>query len=297
MGLIELKNNKQIQKVIEILEIGGRSKKTISNYSYAICRFLNYFQNKDIANINEDDIIQYMKSNYLNKSCSANTYNMNVCAIKYFYAINFNKDFNNKLLPHAKLTKKLALTLDKTLFIKIFDEEKNLKHKCWLLLAYTSGLRVHEIAKVKISDINANEHKLKVLGKRNKERYTVLTDFTLYYLRLYFKNQYYKNDYFKYMYLKSNKPGYLFEGNQGAEYINSGSITNYFYTIKEKYNLDKNLSFHSLRHSFATNFIKDGGDPFVLKSMLGHSSLNTTNVYVHTGRDFNTLKGVNYDKI
>ena len=54
---------------------------------------------------------------------------------------------------------------------------------------------------------------------------------------------------------------------------------------------------HSLRHSFASNFIKNGGDPFVLKSMLGHTSLNTTNIYIHMGRDFNNLKGVNYERI
>ena len=57
------------------------------------------------------------------------------------------------------------------------------------------------------------------------------------------------------------------------------------------------MTFHSLRHAFATNFIKNGGDPFVLKSMLGHSSLNTTSIYVHMGRDFNNLKGVNYEQI
>ena len=67
--------------------------------------------------------------------------------------------------------------------------------------------------------------------------------------------------------------------------------------VKEKYNLDENISFHSLRHSFASNFIKNGGDPFVLKSMLGHTSLNTTNIYIHMGRDFNNLKGVNYEQI
>lgn len=286
-----------IQKVIEILEIGGRSKNTISNYVHAIHRFLKYFQNKDISNLNEDDIMQYMKKNYLNKSCSANTYNMNISAIKYFYSINFNKEFNAKLLTYAKLTKKIPTTIDKDLFIKILNKENNLKHKCWLLLAYSSGLRVHEIAKVKISDIYSKEHKLKVLGKRNKERYTILTDVTINYLRKYFKNQYFKNNYFKYMYLKSNKPGYLFEGAKGAEYVNSGSITNYFTLIKKKYNLDESITFHSLRHSFATNFIKAGGDSFVLKSMLGHSSLNTTSIYVHMGRDFNNLKGVSYDKI
>ena len=62
--------------------------------------------------------------------------------------------------------------------------------------------------------------------------------------------------------------------------------------IKNKYNLDEDICFH--RHSFSSNFIKAGGDPFVLKAMLGHSSINTTSIYIHIGREFNNLKGVKY---
>ena len=280
------------QKVIDTLRIGGRSEKTISNYVHAIYRFLEYFQDKDISSLNEDNIIEYIKCRYLSKSCSGSTYNMNVSAIKYFYIVNFNKEFNNKILPRTKLTKKLPSTIDKEKFLKIFNEEQNLKHKCWLLLAYCSGLRAEEVSSIKFKYINAEEHELKVLGKRKKERLTILPDITIKYLRLYYKN-YYKKQFFP----KINKTGYLFEGNQGSDHISSTTITNYFTTLKYKYNLDENITFHSLRHSFASNFIKAGGDPFVLKSMLGHTSLNTTSIYIHMGRDFNNLKGVNYEQI
>lgn len=74
------------------------------------------------------------------------------------------------------LTKIIPTTIDKETFIKILNEEKNLKHKCWLLLAYCSGLRAEEVASIKLKDINVKEHKLKVLGKRKKERFTILPD-------------------------------------------------------------------------------------------------------------------------
>ena len=289
MRFMPNERKEQLQKVIDTLRIGGRSEKTISNYVHAINRFFEYFKNEDISKFNEDDILEYIKQNYLSKSCAGSTYNMNICAIKYFYSVNFNKEFNSKLLPHAKLAKKIPSTIDKDIFIKIFNEEENLKHKCWLLLAYCSGLRVEEIARLKIENINSKEHQLKVYGKRKKERITVLTDITIAYLRLYYKTTYY--------YPSKNNKGYLFEGYQCVDHINSGSITNYFTALKYKYGLDENISFHSLRHSFASNFIKNGGDPFVLKSMLGHTSLNTTNIYIHMGRDFNNLKGVNYEQI
>lgn len=292
LRFIGAERKKQIQKVIDTLKIGGRSKKTIDNYVHAIYRFLKFYENEDISKFDEDNIIEYIKHNYLNKSCAGNTYNMNISAIKFFYSINFKKEFNKKLLPHAKITKKLPTIIDKDTFIKILNKEHNLKHKCWLLLAYCSGLRAEEVASVRIKDINANEHELKVLGKRKKERFTFLPDITIKFLRLY-----YKNYYFQPYHYRINQTGYLFEGNQGAKHISSGTIVNYFTDLKHKYNLDENMSFHSLRHSFATNFIKAGGDPFVLKSMMGHSSLNTTSIYIHMGRDFNNLMGVNYNGI
>ena len=282
----------KIQKVIDTLTMGRRSEKTIENYVCAINRFLDYFENNDISKLNESNIIDYIKNNYLNKQCATNTYNMNISAIKYFYSVYYNKELNNKLLPHAKLTKRLPTTIDKETFIKILNEEKNLKHKCWLLLGYCSGLRIEEVVSVKIKNINSKEHELKVLGKRRKERFTILPDITIKYLRLFYKDKYRKE-----FFHKENKTGYLFEGNQGANHISVNTVANYFKEIKLKYNLDEDITFHSLRHSFATNFIKAGGDPFVLKSMLGHSSLNTTSIYIHMGRDFNNLKGVNYDKI
>ena len=103
--------------------------------------------------------------------------------------------------------KKIPLTLDKKIFIKILNDEKNLQHKCWLLLAYCSGLRAEEVGKIELANINAGEHKLKILGKRKKERFTVLPDITIEYLRLY-----YKNKYFKRFYPRTNETGYLFEG-------------------------------------------------------------------------------------
>ena len=91
-------------------------------------------------------------------------------------------------------------------FFSYFNNEDNLKHKCWLLLAYSSGLRVEEIANLKVVDIDSKQHQLKVFGKRKKERFTVLTDFTIEYLRLYFKKYYY----FKYN-MKTTYTGYFLE--------------------------------------------------------------------------------------
>ncbi len=173
--------------------------------------------------------------------------------------------------------------MSKQLFLKIFNEEHCLKYKCWLILAFCSGLRVEEIAKLKIENIFPNEYKLKVLGKGNKERYTILPDIVTKFLRMYCKEQHI-----------TSKQGYLFISHNKEDHINSKSIINYFSTLKIAYNLEKNISFHTLRHSFATFYLMNGGNIITLKSMLGHSHLDTTNIYLHIAQNFNNLEGIKY---
>ena len=90
------------------------------------------------------------------------------------------------------------------------------------------------------------------------------------------------------------KSGYLFKGTNNKEVMNSKTIINYFSTLKYDYNLSDNISFHSLRHSFATYYLINGGSLLSLQSMLGHTNLNTTVIYLHLTQDFNKLEGIRY---
>lgn len=269
-----------IKKISETLTIGNRSQRTIDNYKSSINRFINYYQNKNLKKITESDIINYLKIEILDKNKTPQTYNANLFAIKYMYSVYFNKKFNDDLLPVAKLDKTLPYIVSKEIFLKIINNENNIKHKCILLLAYCSGLRVSEIATIKIQDIQSSIHKLKVYGKGKKERYTILPDITIKYLRLYYKEQKMKK-----------KKGYLFEGISNKEHINSKSISNYFTSLKDKYDLSDEITAHTFRHSFATNFIKAGGEPFVLKTLLGHKTMTTTSMYVHLADNYDNLIG------
>lgn len=282
-------NNEENKKILlkkceETLELGGRSKATIRNYTYAINHFLNSYSSKTkISEFNEDKIIQYMQKEYINKNCSANTYNFNLSVIKFFYSVCFNKEFGRRTLPKSKVPRRLPKILSKTIFISLFNSEKNLEHKCWLLLAFCSGLRVEEIATLKIENIDSRNHKLKIIGKGNKERYTILPDITIKYLRLFYLSRKMKIS-----------GGYLFKGTEGNEYISPNTIGNYFTNLSKENNLEDGISFHTLRHSFATYYLMNGGDAFILKDMLGHRSLSTTAIYIHLANNFNNLKGIKY---
>lgn len=273
-----------LKKCEETLKMGGRSKITARNYCYAIERFLNSYSNDTrISKMSIDNIIKYFTKNFLDKNLSANTYNFNLAAIRCFYLICFERNISKTLLPTSNIRKRFPTIISKEQFLTIINNESNLEHKCWYLLSFCCGLRVSEIATLKIENINSKKHKLKIIGKGNKERYTILPDVVIKFLRLYYKSKDYKNS-----------TGYLFKGIELNEHISPRTIDNSFTNLKKEYNLPKEITEHSLRHSFATFYLKNGGDILMLKSMMGHKTLISTSIYVHLSQDFNNLEGIKY---
>ena len=274
-----------LKKCEETLRMGGRSEVTIKNYRYAIIRFLNRYDEKtNISKLTIDDIIKYFKKDFIDKGLSAATYNVNLAAVRFFYLICFERSISKVLLPNSKLRKRFPEIVTKELFLKIINNEDNIEHKCWLLLSFCCGLRISEVATIKIEDIYSKEHKLRVLGKGNKERFTILQDIVIRFLRLFYKKKRY-----------THKKGYLFIGQNVNNHICERTIGNYFSSLKKEYNLPPEITEHSLRHSFATYFLMNGGDLLVLKSMMGHKSLNSTSIYIHLSQNFNNIKGIKRD--
>lgn len=280
----EKNKEKWVEKIRQTLEIGGRSTRTFDNYKSHLKRFLNYYdENTNFKNLKEEDILDYIRINYINTGLSGESYNMAIKSIKMFYSICLNKELKKYLLPNYKLRKRLPNIIEKQKLILMINNEKRINHKCWLLLAFCSGLRVEEIATLRIENICPTEHKLKVLGKGKKERYTILPDITIKFLRLYCKEK-----------RITRKSGYLFVGISNHEVINSKTIINYFTSLKIKYNLNENITFHCLRHSFATYYLINGGNLLTLQSMLGHKYINSTTIYLHLAQNFNKLEGIKY---
>lgn len=266
-----------IDKVQQNLILRGRSNHTFINYRSPLLRFFKYYDsNTDIEKLKENDIIDFLNNEFIIPNKCKKTYNVAVCSIRLFYLVCFNISLNRILLPTSKLSKKLPTIINKDLFIKIVNDEKHLKYKCWLLLGYCSGLRVSEVARVKVEDISFQNHNLKVLGKGSKERITILPNIVFKALNIYC--------------IKNNiKSGYIFKGSNSKPFMNEKTIINYFSVIKDLYNLDNNVSFHSLRHSFATYYLVHGGSLIKLQFMLGHNSLATTSIYLHLTQNFDKV--------
>ena len=275
---------KWLKKIEDTMKIGGKSKRTYNNYKSQINKFFKYYdENTNIDKLNEDDLLDYFKINYLNNNMSSNTLNLGICSIRYLFSICFNKDLNKKKLPSHKLTKRIPVIIPKSEFINIFNNEKNIKYKCWLILGFCCGLRTEEVITLRIENINSKDHKLKVLGKGNKERFTRLPDIVIKCLRLYCKK-----------YHITNKDGYIFYIQNNDVKPNPKVITNYFTNLMKNYNKFGIYTFHSLRHSFATYYLSSGGSILTLKSMLGHRSLTTTIRYLHLAQNFNEIEDKRY---
>lgn len=280
-----------LQKVKDLLKIRGCSDRTTTNYLSCINRFKNYYEAKGVKldSLNENDILEYLKVNCINIGFSAATINVNRAAIKYYYLVNYNIDFNKTLLPSCKTKSRFPKLITKNQAIQIINNESNLKHKLWIILGYGSGLRISEVATLKVSDILSKEHKIRIVGKGKKERYVPLPNITLKLLRIYWlknKDKIINNFLFPGIYKKNKNT-----------HINPFTIREAFQKIKNNSNLDDSITFHTLRHSFATEYIKSGGNIWELKSLLGHSSINSTMIYLHMAEDFSKvsspLDGVN----
>lgn len=277
-------------KVKDLLKIRGCSDRTIVNYLSCINRFKKYYKGKKLKDFKESDILDYLKSNFINLGFAPASINVNRAAIRYYYLVNFNIDFNKTLLPQCKISRRYPKLLSKEQILKMVNTENNLKHQLWILLGYGSGLRIDEVTTLKVSDILSKEHKMRIIGKGNKERYVPLPNITLKLLRIYWlKNKdIITDDYlFPALYKKVNHKNHM----------STYTVQEAFQKIKRNNNLDNSITFHTLRHSFATEYIKLGGDIWELRSILGHSSINSTMIYLRMAEDFSKvsspLDGVN----
>jgi site-specific recombinase XerD len=178
-----------------------------------------------------------------------------------------------KSIPKAQFSrKKLPQVLARDEVKALLRNTLNLKHKAILLTTYTGGLRVSEAARLRVSDIDSKRMLIRVnQGKRKKDRYTILSNVDLYFLRAYYKA--YRPETWLFNSWTKDKP------------ISARTIQQIFYKARDKAGIKKDVSVHSLRHSFATHLIESGTNIHQVQKFSGHSSIKTTTVYLHIKHD------------
>lgn len=153
--------------------------------------------------------------------------------------------------------------------MKMIDGVQNLKHRTILMLLYSTGMRVSEIASCRIADIDSKNMRIKIVqGKGSKDRFTILSQQVLLELRAY--------------YIIYKPKEYLFNGDRPGKRYSVRSIQHLMQKALIKVGLEnKDYTVHTIRHSFATHLIDNGTDLHTIKELLGHSSLQTTMKYMH----------------
>jgi site-specific recombinase XerD len=170
-----------------------------------------------------------------------------------------------------KRPRKLPETLSRSEVAAIITAAENTKHKTMLMLAYSAGLRVSEIARLKVADIDSEGMRIFVrAGKGGKDRYTLLSKTCLDMLRRYWKGH-----------RPDHPEGYLFLGIRSLDHITSAAIAQAFNGALAKSGIKKNVSIHSMRHAFATHLLENGAGLTDIKELLGHASLSSTTIYLH----------------
>ena len=270
---------KKIEKMINDLELRGRSKDTIKNMVCAMNSFSRYY-NQAPETLGETEIIQYLNYCINDRKLCRGTVNYINSTLKFFYVVTLERSWSDLRVPRLRYDKKLPNYLTKKEVKLLLESTTYLKHKAIFSTMYSAGLRVSEVINLRISDIISAEMKIRVRnGKRNKERYTLLSQKNLELLRLYWKKFGYKN---------YSPDDYLFISRQTKKKLTSRGVQSAIEKAVKNAGISKKATPHTLRHSFATHLMNDGVDLVTIQTLMGHSNMKTTSIYLHV-RDYKTL--------
>ncbi len=252
------------------------SYKTIKSYLYFNGDFLNFI-GKGPSEITDADIKDYLVYLAEEKKSATSTLNQAINALKFYYGDMLERKFIYEV-KRPRSDRKLPVVLSKEEIAKILNSVYNIKHKAILMLTYSAGLRVGEVVKLKLEDLDSNRMLIHIKGsKGRKDRYSLLSESALKTLREYWK-----------LY----KPGkWLFPAPDKERHITIRTAQRVFEMACERARINKDVTIHSLRHSFATHLLENGIDLRYIQELLGHKSSKTTEIYTHvSNKDFIRIK-------
>ena len=257
------------RKMQEDLKLRGLSKKTQSAYLREVRKLKEFYQ-KSPDLITEEELRKYFLYLSQELNVSESLFSQAITAIKFFYTTTMDRRWKTFLIVRPQKQKRLPVILSKEEIKKVLDATviPNLKHRCILTVIYSGGLRVGEVCRLKISDIDSKSMVIKITqGKGNKDRYTLLANHTLMLLRQYYR---------------SYRPeDWLFPGEPSTKHITERTVERVFEKACEKSGINKDVTVHSLRHSFATHLMESGVNLRYIQNLLGHRSIRTTVIYTH----------------
>ena len=253
-----------LEKLHTELKLRGFSPLTVRNYSFFVNKFLQR-TNKLTEELNQEDVRVYLASMFEDKS--KNTIMLAAASLKFFFSEILKKEVGDIKMP--KKDKKLPEVLTRDEVSRLIKSAETRKSRLILSLLYSSGLRVSELVNIKPGDIDFSEKVGWVrAGKGSKDRMFTLSQSLSLELEEYIK--------------KKENTKYIFSQN---EPLTTRNIQKIVKNLRQNAGIQKKVTPHTLRHSFATHLLEAGTDIRMIQSLLGHSSLNTTQLYTHISTD------------
>ena len=252
------------------LQLKGVTARTQRAYLREVGNLAKYF-GRSPEELGESEIKEYLLHLMKERKLSESTYRVYCSGLKFLYKHTLKRECVMEKILYPKRKKKLPVVLDITEVQALISATANLKHKAILTITYSSGLRISEAARMKLSDIDSKRMMVRIRqGKGGKDRYSILSHTALECLRVYWR--------------KYRPKDWLFEGMDKSRHISTSSIHQVFCQAKKRVSITKPASVHTLRHSFATHLIEGGTSLHHVQLLLGHRSPTTTTVYLHVSR-------------
>ena len=264
-------NEQVIKKMKEDMRMRNFAKYTYDSYLGKTKDIMKYFGEKRLEEVTTEELreflLKYLKEERKLADRSINYYNS---IIRFIYEVTLDKVLNKKQLPMRKQKKTVYKVLTKEELSTFFNCIDNLKFKTIFMLVYGSGLRIGEVANLRVEDIESKKMRIFVReGKGNKERYTILPKQSLEMLRTYWRK-----------YRQHKRRGRIFLSETGKA-ITVGVIREHFRKYRRKAKINEKATVHTLRHNFATDLIERGATLIQVKELMGHSNIRSTMEYVH----------------
>lgn len=266
----------------------GLSQNTIDNYSFDIERLCLFLEVNSIEvspiKISEETIQQFIYS--VSKEVNARSQARIISGLKSFFSYlifeDYRADSPMELIEAPRIGRKLPDTLsvdeiDAIINAIDLSKEEGERNRAMLETLYGCGLRVSELITLKISDLFFEEGFVKITGKGNKQRFVPISRITQKYIEIY------KNQVRSHLNIQKGFEDTLFLNRRGKQ-LTRAMIFTIIKQLAVQINLNKDISPHTFRHSFATHLLENGADLRAIQLMLGHESITTTEVYVHLDR-------------
>jgi integrase/recombinase XerD len=260
-----------LKNFVDKMTLKGFSASTIKTYRNEFSQLLQIIKNQSVDTLSAERLKDYLVYCMTTLKLSESTIHSRLNALKFYFEQVLGRDKFLWEIPRPKRPILLPKVISEEKILAGLLNIKNLKHQALLFTAYSAGLRISEVVALKISDIDSDRMQIRVeAAKGKKDRMVTLASATLQLLR---------------SYVREYRPThYLFEGQNTTEPYSTRSANKVFHRVFEKLGLPKTISFHSLRHSYATHLLENGTDIKYIQELLGHSDIRTTLRYTHVSQ-------------